>query len=296
MTSVTAPPVLEDPGTPAVTSPPADPFSVRLCTVGGTDIAALTEDAVVRRVLDGWADGEGGWIVTVNVDILRLAARDAEMARLVSGATLAVADGMPLVWASRLAGDPLPARVTGASLVDTLAEAAARAGRSVYLLGGDPGVPEAAAAALAERHPGTEVVGTDSPPYGFDRSEEQVAAVVDRVVAAQPDLVLVGLGFPKQERLIARLRPLLPAAWLLGCGAGIPFAAGQYRRAPGVLQRIGAEWVHRLALEPRRLARRYLVEDLPFALDLLSRAAALGFATRPTPGRGAADDPRGAWA
>ncbi|MGY1694438.1 WecB/TagA/CpsF family glycosyltransferase [Geodermatophilus sp. SYSU D00814] len=252
--------------------------------MAGTPLAALTEAAVAQRVVAGWADGEGGWIVTVNVDILRATARDADLARLVSGATIAVADGMPLVWASRLAGDPLPERVTGASLVDTLAGAAAAAGHSIYLVGGDPGVPEAAAAALAGRHPGLSVAGTDSPPYGFDRSEERVAAVVDRIVTARPDLVLVGLGFPKQERLIAHLRPLLPAAWMLGCGAGIPFAAGQFRRAPGVVQRMGAEWVHRLALEPRRLARRYLVEDLPFALDVLSRAAALGFATRPVTG------------
>ncbi|SHF74452.1 WecB/TagA/CpsF family glycosyltransferase [Geodermatophilus nigrescens] len=257
--------------------------TVRSCTVGGAGIAALTEAAVVEQMVAGWAHDEGGWIVTVNVDILRRVARDPDLARLVASATIAVADGMPLVWASRLAGDPLPERVTGASLVGTLAEAAALTGHSIYLLGGDPGVPEAAATALTERFPGTVVAGTDSPPYGFDRDEDQLAAVVDRVVAARPDLVLVGLGFPKQERLITLLRPLLPEAWLLGCGAGIPFAAGQFRRAPGLVQRMGAEWVHRLVLEPRRLARRYLVEDLPFALDLLTRAAALGFATRPAP-------------
>ncbi|SNS67334.1 N-acetylglucosaminyldiphosphoundecaprenol N-acetyl-beta-D-mannosaminyltransferase [Geodermatophilus saharensis] len=259
--------------------------------MAGTDIAAVTESAVAGQVVAGWDAGRGGWIVTVNVDILRAVGRDPELAELVSSATLAVADGMPLVWASRLAGDPLPERVTGASLVSTLAETAARCGRSLYLLGGDAGVAEAAAAALAVRFPGTRVVGTDAPPFGFDTDEEQVSAVVDRVVQAAPDLVLVGLGFPKQERLIGRLRPLVPRAWLLGCGAGIPFAAGQYRRAPDLLQRVGAEWAHRLALEPRRLARRYLVHDLPFALDLLSRAAAYGFATRPTH----IDAARGKW-
>ncbi len=281
MTSATAPSPRGDLGTsPGVLPVPA----VRRCTVGGAGIAALTEAAVVEQVAAGWANGEGGWIVTVNVDILRVAARDPDLGRLVAGATFAVADGMPLVWASRLAGDPLPERVTGASLVGTLAEAAALTGHTVYLVGGDPGVPEAAAAALVERFPGTVVVGTDSPPYGFDRDEEQLTAVVERIVAARPDLVLVGLGFPKQERLITRLTRQLPGAWLLGCGAGIPFAAGQFRRAPGLVQRLGAEWVHRLVLEPRRLARRYLVQDLPFALDLLSRAAAYGFATRPSHG------------
>jgi len=174
---------------------------------------------------------------------------------------------MPLVWASRVSGIPLPERVTGASLVTTLAEAASATGHSVYLLGGESGVPEAAGAALARRFPRLRIAGTLSPPLGFDRNEGQVSDVVDRVVAAQPDLVLVGLGFPKQERLIARLYPELPGAWLLGCGAGIPFAAGTHRRAPVAVQRIGAEWIHRLWLEPRRLAGRYLTHDLPFALS-----------------------------
>jgi len=108
------------------------------------------------------------------------------------------------------------------------------------------------------------------------------------VAETNPDLVLVGLGFPKQEHLIARLRPALPAAWMLGCGAGIPMAAGQFRRAPALLQRIGAEWLHRLVLEPRRLARRYLINDLPFAIALLARAAA-GRTRRATSPRGAAE-------
>jgi N-acetylglucosaminyldiphosphoundecaprenol N-acetyl-beta-D-mannosaminyltransferase len=92
------------------------------------------------------------------------------------------------------------------------------------------------------------------------------------VVQAHPDLVLVGLGFPKQERLIARLRTVLPRAWMLGCGAGVPFAAGQFRRAPALVQKMGAEWLHRLVHEPRRLGRRYVMHDLPFAVLLLAQA------------------------
>lgn len=241
--------------------------------VGPFDVLALGEADVVRLVERGWADGTGGWIVTANVDVARLAARDPELAALVAEADHVVADGMPIVWAARMSGQHLPERVTGSALVVSLAEAAARAGRSIYLLGGDPGIPEAAAGELTARFPGLQVAGTHSPPYGFDRSEDGMTDVLEHVVHAEPDLVLAGLGFPKQERTIQRLRPKLPDAWYVGCGAGIPMAAGQFTRAPDAMQRVGAEWLHRLALEPRRLARRYLQEDAPFALRLLTGAA-----------------------
>ncbi|MFD2091863.1 WecB/TagA/CpsF family glycosyltransferase [Blastococcus deserti] len=235
----------------------------------------MTEAEVADHVATAWQHGEGGSILTVNVDILRSLSRNSELAALAEDAEIVVADGMPLVWAASLAGYTVPERVTGASLVSTLAETAAGASRTVYLVGGEPGVPEAAGRALLARFPGLRIAGADSPPFGFENDPQQLAALVDRIAAARPDLVLVGLGFPKQERLIARLRPRLPAAWMLGCGAGIPFAAGQFRRAPAFLQRIGAEWLHRLLLEPRRLARRYLLHDLPFAVLLLTTALAV---------------------
>lgn len=241
--------------------------------VGAVRVMALTETEVADRVAAGWAAGTGGSIVTANVDIVRQAGRDPALAELVARATLVVADGMPVVWAARLSGLAVPERVTGASLVWTLSERAAAEGRSVFLVGGDPGVPETAGRALAARYPGLRVAGGYAPPYGFDTTPGGLRETVGQVVAARPGLVLVGLGFPKQERVIAALRPALPRAWYLGCGAGIPMAAGQFRRAPAGLQRIGGEWLHRLWLEPRRLARRYLWEDTPFALKVLATAA-----------------------
>src|SRR4051812_8053909 len=253
--------------------------------VGAVSIMSMTEADVTEHVARSWRRGQGGSIVTVNVDILRAATRNDDLAALVADAEIVVADGMPVVWAASLAGMPVPERVAGSSLVWTLAEIAAREGRSVYLLGGDPGVPEAAARALVEQFPTLRIAGTDSPPYGFDKDQWQLAAVVARVRRAAPDLVFVGLGFPKQEHLLTRLRAVLPRAWMLGCGAGIAMAAGQFRRAPVALQRMGAEWVHRLLLEPRRLARRYLLNDLPFALGLLAQAWTGRFSPRPAPPR-----------
>lgn len=240
--------------------------------VGAVDVWSVRESGVADHVAEAWRRAEGGAIVTANVDIVRAATRSPELAALIAESELVVADGMPVVWAGRLAGVPVPERVTGSSLVFTLAEAAAREGRSLYLLGGEPGVPEKAADALCAKYPGLRVVGTDSPVFGFETSADATAETVAKVVAAEPDLVFVGLGFPKQERLIRLLRADLPTSWFLGCGAGIPMAAGEFRRASGVVQKLGAEWLHRLALEPRRLAKRYLRDDLPFAFRLLGGA------------------------
>ncbi|MGW0804163.1 WecB/TagA/CpsF family glycosyltransferase [Nonomuraea sp. NPDC002799] len=244
-------------------------FGVRV-RVGGVEVDAVTEDEVVRRVGDELAAGRGGRIVTPNVDICRAAATDPALRHLVCSADLVVADGMPLVWAARLLGTPLPQRVTGADLIWSLSELAARDGHPVYLLGGLPGVAEQAAAELAGRHPGLRICGVHAPPYHFDATDEGRARVRREVVAARPRLVFVGLGFPRQDRLIAELREELPGAWFLGCGAAIAFAAGTVSRAPEWMRTAGLEWAFRLAAEPGRLARRYLVDDLPFALRLLS--------------------------
>jgi N-acetylglucosaminyldiphosphoundecaprenol N-acetyl-beta-D-mannosaminyltransferase len=242
--------------------------------VAGFGLSRLTEQQVVATVVDALRDGQGGWVATPNVDICRAARRDPAVRALIGQASLTVADGMPLLWAARLRGTPLPERVTGASLIFSISAAAARHGQSVYLLGGEPGVPERAAERLARRYPGLRVAGTDAPPLGFDANQSGVTRLRDLLTEARPDVVFVGLGCPKQERLITRLAPALPAAWFIACGAAIPFAAGALRRAPHWMQRAGLEWVYRLASEPRRLMRRYLIDDLPFAAGLLASSAA----------------------
>lgn len=240
--------------------------------VRGLPLDALTEGEVVGRVMGALREGRGGWIATPNVDHVRRASRDVRLADLIRAADISVADGAPVVWASRLAGQPLPARVTGADLVWSLSGAAAAEGASVFLLGGEPGVPDRAAAALQERYPRLRVVGTCSPPRGFEDDPVEMARCRDELLAARPDIVFVGLGFPKQERLISELADQLPGTWWLGCGAALPFAAGDLKRAPRWMRPLGLEWVFRLVHEPRRLFRRYVLEDAPFAVVLLTWA------------------------
>ncbi len=242
--------------------------------VGDLWFDALTEREVVDVVRTGWAAGHGGSIIPVNVDVALCAARDAALADLIARGSVVVADGMPLVWAARVKGDPLPERVAGSSLISSLCEAAAVDGKSIYLFGGAAGIPEQAAEALEARFATLRIAGTQSPEFGFDKTPDGARRAISAVADTAPDLVFVGLGFPRQERLIEQLRQELPNVWCLACGGGIAMAAGAVRRASPLIQRLGFEWLHRLLLEPRRLARRYLRDDLPFALALVARSAA----------------------
>jgi N-acetylglucosaminyldiphosphoundecaprenol N-acetyl-beta-D-mannosaminyltransferase len=232
------------------------------------------------------AAGRGGCIVTPNLDHLRRLARDAGLRDRYALADLRVADGMPLVWASRLQKTPLPARVAGSDLIWSLSAAAAARGLSVFLLGGDPGTAEEAARRLRSEWPTLRVAGTACPPFGFEQRPELVDGLARALLQARPDLVYVGLGSPKQEALIERLRHTLPHAWWMGVGVSFSFVSGRVRRAPGWVRRIGFEWLHRLAQEPRRLAGRYLIDDLPYGAGLLARSLLRGLRARdPSPAR-----------
>jgi N-acetylglucosaminyldiphosphoundecaprenol N-acetyl-beta-D-mannosaminyltransferase len=244
----------------------------------GTGIDRITEGEVVAVVREAIASGRGGRIITPNVDILRRAQVDAAARAYLDDADLIVADGMPLVWASKLTGTPLPERVAGSSLIWSLSEGLGRDGRSIFVIGGAPASAvmtdgaTRAADRLAARCPGLRVAGTLCPPYGFEQDETTYADFCAKVADAEPDMVFVGLGFPKQEAVVTRLRAYLPRAWFIGCGAAVNFVAGDVERAPRWMQRSGLEWAHRLGTEPRRLAGRYLKHDAPYAMRLLVRA------------------------
>ena len=246
----------------------------------GTGIDRITEAEVVAVVRDALAHGRGGRIITPNIDILRRAQVKGRVRGYLDDADLVVADGMPLVWASRLSGTPLPERVAGSSLIWSLSEGLGHDRRSIFVIGGVPATGEVrdgasrAADRLAAACPGLRIAGTLCPEQGFEQDRQAYADFCLVVAAARPDLVFVGLGFPKQEKVVTRLREHLPAAWFIGCGAAVNFVAGDVGRAPVWMRRTGLEWAHRLGTEPRRLAGRYLVHDAPYAMKLLAGAAA----------------------
>jgi N-acetylglucosaminyldiphosphoundecaprenol N-acetyl-beta-D-mannosaminyltransferase len=241
--------------------------------IGGVRFDALTERDTVEVVRRRLGEREGGWVCAMNLDTLRQGTLDLELRQLVNSAEFVVADGMPLIWSSWLLRTPLPGRVAGSSLTLSLPRALAEDGRSMFLLGGNPGAAEGAAKQLARMNPGLTIAGTLCPPMGFETQREELERIVAALREAQPDVVFVGLGFPKQDRLIAWLRPQFPHSFFVSAGISFSFVTGEVRRAPPWLQGIGLEWLHRLVQEPRRLFRRYIIVDVPFALILLGASA-----------------------
>ncbi len=218
---------------------------------------ALTE---IERLVD---ERRGGSIFTPNVDHVVNAENDAALRSAYESVDLSLADGQPVVWASRLLRTPLPEKISGSDLVPRLLDRARERRWRVYLLGGGQSTPELAAARLSEQ--GVVIAGAEGPFVGLEAGTEE-PALVARVRAAGADLVLVGLGSPKQERFIHRTQRDLAPAVLLGIGASLDFLAGTATRSPRWMSNAGLEWLYRLACEPRRLARRYLLNDPLFAL------------------------------
>jgi N-acetylglucosaminyldiphosphoundecaprenol N-acetyl-beta-D-mannosaminyltransferase len=251
-----------------------EPAYLPVVRLKGVELHAITEKQCIDHILRKLDERVGGTVVTPNLDILRRCTKDLMFATLVSESDLVVADGMPLVWASRIQGTPLPERIAGSDLISTLSAAAARRGRTIFLLGGDPGAAQGAAEILCARNPQLKVAGTYVPPYGFEKKPEEMSKLIDALTQAKPDIVWVALGSPKQEQLINRIRQVLPASWWLGVGISFSFLTGDVQRAPRWVQLIGMEWLHRVVQEPQRLFKRYFVHGLPFAASLVVSAVA----------------------
>jgi N-acetylglucosaminyldiphosphoundecaprenol N-acetyl-beta-D-mannosaminyltransferase len=238
-------------------------------TLAGVHFTCLTEEAVADYMLALLEQGRGGWVITPNIDILRQISRSPALAAMAGQADLCIADGMPVVWASRLISRALPERVAGANLVPRLCRLAARSGRSVFLLGAAPAVALESRFRLESQIEGLQVAGTYSPPMGFESDPGELAFINQVILDSGADLVFCAFGFPKQERLMAECSRIFPGVWFVGCGGTLDYLAGAVPRAPVWMQDRGLEWLHRLRCEPRRLFRRYIVGDLPFAARFL---------------------------
>ena len=242
----------------------------------GTRFHAVTHDQACE-IICGWfgsTDNACRVVVTPNVDhIVRMRTNPAQLAAYES-ASLVVADGWPLVAVSRLLRSPLPERVAGSDLVPALlGQWAGPRPLRVFLLGAAPGVAEIAADNIAARFPSVEVGGTYSPPLGFEQLPAENEQIIHEVNAVRPDLVVVGFGAPKQEIWLHDYAKRLHAKVAIAAGGTIDFLAGKQRRAPLWMRRVGLEWLHRLASDPRRLAGRYLVDAWVFPQLVLKECA-----------------------
>ncbi|WP_432491935.1 WecB/TagA/CpsF family glycosyltransferase [Kineococcus gypseus] len=249
---------------PASAAPAARPAGVTLpapVPVGGTTVHPLTREQAVAAVVGWAAAGESALVVTPNVDHVVMLEHDAAFRRAYGSSRLRLCDGMPLLALSRLAGTPLPERVTGADLFLDVCAAAAQRGLRVFVAGGMPEVLERGTAALRARFPGLRVDGW-SPPLAFEGTEHD-EELQRRIAASGADVVMVCFGAPRSEVWAAAQRERHQAVYLC-VGAAIDFAAGAKKRSPLWVQRAGMEWAYRLLQEPGRLWRRYLLRDSAF--------------------------------
>jgi N-acetylglucosaminyldiphosphoundecaprenol N-acetyl-beta-D-mannosaminyltransferase len=233
----------------------------------------MVDDLTFPEALEAIAElverRDGGTIFTPNVDHIVLLEEDARLREAYASASLSLADGKPVVWASHLLGTPLSEKVSGSDLIRPLMARAAEERWRVYLLGGGEGVAACAAEKLTRESPGLTIVGIDSRRIDIYRAPPTHDDIIASVEAARPDLVLVALGCPKQEIFMHRIAGAVRPAVCVGVGAGLDFVAGTVPRAPRWISEAGLEWLYRLAREPRRLWRRYLVRDPKFFLILL---------------------------
>ena len=244
-------------------SPAPTPPLTRL-PVLGTQLAVLDLGAAVDRLLDAARAGTRLRAHFCNVHSLVEASGNAELAAVFASAGIVAMDGMPLVWVARLRGQRAAERVCGPDVMLALCDRGRAVGLRHFFVGGQPGVPELLAGRLIDRCPGLQVVGTASPPFRAPSAEED-RELVDRINSAAPDVVWIGLGSPKQEIWAAEHESRLHSPLILPVGAAFDFYSGRVRRAPRWMQRVGLEWLFRLAAEPRRLWRRYAATNGRFA-------------------------------
>lgn len=209
-------------------------------------------------------------VVTPNLDHIVQLQSNEKLRRAYAAASLIIADGWPIVFASRLLRRPLPERVPGSGLVPKLLGASQDSQPTrVFLLGAAPGVAERATVCVSEKYPAVEICGTYSPPLGFEHDAAENQEIFTRLNDAYPDLLIVGLGAPKQELWLTEHQDKIAAKVAIAAGATIDFLAGEQTRAPHWVQAIYMEWLHRLATNPRRLAGRYLKDAVLFPWLLL---------------------------
>lgn len=230
-------------------------------TVANVGVCDVTMGEAVALIDSAIAEKRQFTVIPVNTDMVVKMERDAHFRDIVARADLVLADGQPIIWLARLAGTPLKEKVSGSDLANHLCALAAARGYTVFVLGGRPGVAELAARAAMDANPGLRVCGTYSPPMGFDTDPVAVQETNRIVSEASPDILLACFGAPRQEKYLHQNARYLDATALVCAGATVDFLAGTVRRAPRWMRDNGLEWFHRFCMEPRRLFRRYFVDD-----------------------------------
>ncbi len=260
----------------APTAPPRQPLAGKASShvrIGNVPVFDGTASEAADACLELIANGGGGRVATANLDFLALAETDSELSENLQRSTLVVADGMPVVWLAKLKGARKVQRTAGVDLVATICTRAGELrGLRVATYGSSIGLASAAAGYLESLSPNVYVATTICPPFRSSTPAELEQHGAE-IAAAKPDLVLVAMGCPTQERLIAQWYSLAPSAVWIGVGGTFDFFASERKRAPRIFRATGSEWLVRMAQDPQRLGQRYLGRDLPALARLAPRCA-----------------------
>lgn len=227
-----------------------------------THIDNLTMDEAVSKIEQLIINKKPSYVVTPNVDHIVKLENDIEFQSVYKDADLILTDGMPLIWISKMKKNPIKEKVSGSDLFPKVCDLASKNGYKVFLLGAAEGVAAKAAINLERKYKGLNIVGTYSPSYGFENKKEEIDNIIKMINEVKPDILAVGLGAPKQEKFLYRYRKELNVPVSLAIGASIDFEAGNVTRAPIWMQKRGLEWFYRLIKEPKRMYKRYLVDDI----------------------------------
>lgn len=226
-----------------------------------TEIDNLTMSEALDTIDKLISEDKNAYVVTPNVDHIIQLERGGEIVDVYKHADLILCDGKPLIWLSKWYGNPIKEKISGSDLFPLLCQRAAKKGYKMFFLGAAEGVAAKAAKNLMARYPGLDVVGAYSPSFGFEQDPVKTAKVIAMIKKAKPEILIVGLGAPKQEKFIYENRNKLGVPISLGLGASLDFEAGNVKRAPKWMADHGLEWFYRITQDPKRLAKRYLVDD-----------------------------------
>ena len=227
-----------------------------------TEIDNLTMDETLDAIDSLIKEDNCSYVVTPNVDHIVQLEKDEELKRVYENASLILTDGKPLIWISNWYKTPIKGKISGSDLFPRVCELAAKKGYTMYLLGAAEGVADKAAKNLMDKYKGLNIVGTYSPPFGFEKDKVELKKIERQIQEVHPDILIVGLGCPKQEKYMYHHCKELDVPISFGLGASIDFEAGNIKRAPRWMSEHGLEWLYRITQDPKRLAKRYLVDDM----------------------------------
>ena len=206
--------------------------------------------------------GKKSYVVAVNVDVIMKIEKDSHLKEITDKADLTLVDGKPLVWISKWIKSPVREKISGSDMIPVLCERAAEKGYSIFIIGGKEGIAEQAKKNLERKFPQIKIVGTYAPPLGFENDKKELDKINELITEKTPDILIACLGCPKQEKWIYENYQKYGAKVSVCAGATVDFLAGNVKRAPGWMSEHGLEWLYRFFQEPKRLFKRYFVEDV----------------------------------